>query len=48
LKQISIQSESKIVLLVIDGLGGLPDSETGRTELETAEPWKTFTGRLTK
>ena len=37
LKQISIQSESKIVLLVIDGLGGLPDSETGRTELETAK-----------
>ena len=24
------------MLLVIDGLGGLPDSKTGKTELETA------------
>ncbi len=36
LKEISRQSGSKIVLLVIDGLGGLPRPETGRTELETA------------
>ncbi|HEX7118457.1 MAG TPA: 2,3-bisphosphoglycerate-independent phosphoglycerate mutase [Longimicrobiales bacterium] len=28
--------ESRIVFLVLDGLGGLPDAETGRTELETA------------
>lgn len=29
--------ESRIVFLVLDGLGGLPHEETGRTELETAE-----------
>jgi 2,3-bisphosphoglycerate-independent phosphoglycerate mutase len=36
LKQISITSPEKIVLLVLDGLGGLPDPKTGETELETA------------
>lgn len=36
IKTLSRQSESKIILLVIDGLGGLPLPETGRTELETA------------
>jgi len=36
LKEISRQSDSKIVLMVIDGLGGLSRPETGRTELETA------------
>ncbi|MBI4300530.1 MAG: phosphoglycerate mutase, partial [Chloroflexi bacterium] len=36
LKDISIASPSKIVLLVMDGLGGLPHPETGKTELETA------------
>jgi 2,3-bisphosphoglycerate-independent phosphoglycerate mutase len=36
LKQITTVSKSKIVMLVIDGLGGLPDPQTGETELETA------------
>jgi len=35
-KDISITSPAKIVLLVIDGLGGLPDPKTGKAELETA------------
>ena len=30
------ESRAKIFLLVFDGLGGLPDPATGRTELETA------------
>jgi 2,3-bisphosphoglycerate-independent phosphoglycerate mutase len=37
MKQISTTSPTKIVLLVIDGLGGLPDPKTGKTELETAK-----------
>src|SRR4030065_2537754 len=36
IRQISFTSPSKIVMLVIDGLGGLPDAKTGKTELETA------------
>ena len=36
IKEISITSPSRIVLMVIDGLGGLPDPKTGKTELETA------------
>jgi 2,3-bisphosphoglycerate-independent phosphoglycerate mutase len=36
IKQISIVSSSKIVMLVMDGLGGLPDPSTGKTELGTA------------
>jgi 2,3-bisphosphoglycerate-independent phosphoglycerate mutase len=36
MKEISRSSATKIVLLVIDGLGGLPKPQTGKTELETA------------
>ncbi len=36
IKDIARSTSSKIVLLVIDGLGGLPHPETGKTELETA------------
>jgi 2,3-bisphosphoglycerate-independent phosphoglycerate mutase len=36
MKVVSRNSPSKIVLLVMDGLGGLPDPTTGQTELETA------------
>ena len=36
IRAISRSSASKIVMLVIDGLGGIPDPETGKTELETA------------
>ena len=37
LKEIVIPGTSKIVLLVMDGLGGLPHPGTGRTELEQAD-----------
>lgn len=36
LHELIIETPSKIVLFVIDGVGGLPDPATGRTELETA------------
>lgn len=36
ISQLSISTPSKIVLLVMDGVGGLPHAETGKTELETA------------
>ncbi len=36
IKEIAVTSSTKMVLLVIDGLGGLPHPESGKTELETA------------
>ena len=36
IKLIAMSSPTKIILLVVDGLGGLPHPETGKTELETA------------
>jgi len=36
MKELSRPSPTKIVLVVIDGLGGLPNPATGKTELETA------------
>ena len=36
MRELSVKTESKIVLLVVDGLGGLPMDPFGRTELEAA------------
>ncbi|MGQ9573126.1 MAG: 2,3-bisphosphoglycerate-independent phosphoglycerate mutase [Dehalococcoidia bacterium] len=36
IREIVIPAKTKILLLVMDGLGGLPDPQTGRTEMETA------------
>lgn len=35
-RQIAQEADTKIVLFVMDGLGGLPHPDTGRTELEAA------------
>ena len=36
LRDIYVSTPSRIVMLVVDGLGGLPHPKTGRSELETA------------
>ncbi len=36
IKSLARSTSSRIILLVIDGLGGLPDPKTGKTELESA------------
>jgi 2,3-bisphosphoglycerate-independent phosphoglycerate mutase len=36
IRNLARQTPSKIILLVLDGLGGLPKPDTGKTELETA------------
>ena len=36
IKKLSRKTPSKIVLLIIDGVGGLPHPESGKTELESA------------
>ena len=36
-KELHIRNDSKIVMLVADGLGGLPRESGGPTELETAD-----------
>jgi 2,3-bisphosphoglycerate-independent phosphoglycerate mutase len=36
IKELAVTSPEKIVMLVMDGLGGLPDPVTGKSELETA------------
>ena len=36
-RDLFVKNESKIVMLVADGLGGLPMQPGGKTELETAQ-----------
>jgi 2,3-bisphosphoglycerate-independent phosphoglycerate mutase len=37
MRELSVKTDSKIVLLVLDGLGGLPLDPSGQTELEAAD-----------
>ena len=36
IEKLAISNSAKIVLVVLDGLGGLTSEKTGKTELETA------------
>ena len=36
-RQLAVPNDTKIVLAVVDGLGGLAHPQTGRTELEAAD-----------
>ena len=36
IRELNVSSDTKIVMVVADGLGGLPMTPDGRTELETA------------
>src|SRR5215208_6614891 len=37
MRELSVKTDTKIVLLVVDGLGGLPMDPSGQTELEAAD-----------
>jgi 2,3-bisphosphoglycerate-independent phosphoglycerate mutase len=45
-RELAQESDTKIVLLVMDGLGGLPHPDTGRTELEAA--WTSHFDRIAR
>ena len=45
-RQIAQEADTKIVLFVMDGLGGLPHHETGRAELESA--WTPHLDRIAR
>ncbi len=45
-RQLAKTNDTKIILLVLDGLGGLPNPETGRTELEAA--WTPHLDRMAR
>lgn len=45
-RQLAQENDTKIVLFVMDGLGGLPHPETGRTELEAA--WTPHLDRIAR
>src|SRR3989339_400310 len=36
-KQVAQKNDKKILMVVMDGIGGMPNPETGKTELETAK-----------